>query len=290
MNNKKTPLSLSWLNDKSRKYEIEYSYYRYYIDRQINQIEREEKEESLEEAIIDFLNQPGWSLLRWNELDIKEDDTEESNRRINFRVAIGRRGKKRQKNLDKEGYHGCGSFDNVHRKIQVHYHNFIIALCNDALKTEYENSDYSFKQIKYYKVKEEIKYSYLKNLKHCSIEDILNFDISSKYLSLDRNHNKKLLEKIESSSIWLYNLFQMNYLQLFKYYYNDGKPLNKIYFMEREIFLTPKTKSFYCLLEKNQNLKSEIIEIAKRCYLKEDNNNNNNTKLIQFSHKNISSN
>ena len=75
MNNKKTPLSLSWPFDKSRKDEIEYSYYRYYIDRQINQIEREEKEESYEEAIIDFLNQPGWSLLRWNELDFEEDYT-----------------------------------------------------------------------------------------------------------------------------------------------------------------------------------------------------------------------
>jgi hypothetical protein len=63
MNHKKTPLYLSWPNDKSRKDEIEYSYYQYYIDRQINQIEREEKEESYEEAIIDFLNQPGWLVF-----------------------------------------------------------------------------------------------------------------------------------------------------------------------------------------------------------------------------------
>ena len=201
-----------------------------------------------------------------------------------FSIKSHKRGRKTYKNGPI--IHRSDSFDNLLRKIQVHFLNFLIDFCNDALKTEYENSDYSFKQIKYYKVKQEIKYSYLKNLKHCSIKDILNFDISSKYLNLDRKHNKKLLEKIESSSIWLYNLFQMNYLQLFKYYYNDGKPLNKIYFMEREIFLTPKTKSFYCLLEKNRNLKKEIIEIAKRCYLKED--NNNNTKLIQFSHKNIS--
>ena len=195
-----------------------------------------------------------------------------------------RRGRKTHKNGPI--IHRSDSFDNLLRKIQVHFLNFLIDFCNEALKTEYENSDYSFKQINY-KVKKEIKYSYLKNLKHCSIKDILNFDISSKYLKIDRKHNKKLLEKIESSSIWLYNLFQMNYLQLFKYYYNDGKPLNKIYFMEREIFLTPKTKSFYCLLEKNLNLKNEIIGVAKRCYLEED---NNNTKLIQFSHKNISSN
>ena len=66
----------------------------------------------------------------------------------------------------------------------------------------------------------------------------------------------------------------MNYLQLFKYYYNDGKPLNKIYFMEREIFLTPKTKSFYCLLEKNKTLKWEILQVVKSNYLEENNNKN----------------
>ena len=187
-----------------------------------------------------------------------------------FSIKSHKRGRKTHKNGPI--IHRSDSFDNLLRKIQVHFLNFLIDFCNDALKTEYENSDYSFKQIKYYKVKEEIKYSYLKNLKHCSIKDILNFDISLKYLNFDRKHNKKLLEKIESSSIWLYNLFQMNYLQLFKYYYNDGKPLNKIYFMEREIFFTPNTKSFYCLLEKNKNLKNEIIEVAKRCYLEENNN------------------
>ena len=89
-----------------------------------------------------------------------------------------RRGRKTHKNGPI--IHRSDSFDNLLRKIQVHFLNFLIDFCNDALKTEYENSDYTFKQIKYYKVKEEIKYSYLKNLKHCSIKDILNFDISSK--------------------------------------------------------------------------------------------------------------
>ena len=64
----------------------------------------------------------------------------------------------------------------------------------------------------------------------------------------------------------------MNYLQLFKYYYNDGKPLNKIYFKEREIFLSPKTKPFYCLLEKSKDLKYEIFEVIKICYHEENNN------------------
>ena len=268
MNHKKTPLSLSWLNDKSLKDEIEYSYYLYYIYRQINQIEREEKEESYEEAIIDFLNQPGWSLLRWNELDIKEDDTEESNRRINFRVAIGRRGKKRQKNLDKEGYHGCGSFDNVQRKIQVHYHNFIIALCNDALKTEYKKPRYSFKKIN--KIDNiTVNFAHVLKLKNSLIKDLLNLEISDKCKNYCKDYNQKILPKIEST--WLIKLFSMNYLELFKCYYNNEKPLKKLVFEGKEIVLSSKTKSFSYLLDKYPNLSEKIIDTSKTVYFSDEN-------------------
>ena len=66
---------------------------------------------------MDFLNMPGWSLIPWKNLDIEEDDIKESNKRINFRVANIRRGKRREKNLDKEEVHGSDSFDNLQRKI-----------------------------------------------------------------------------------------------------------------------------------------------------------------------------
>ena len=67
---------------------------------------------------MNFLNKPDSSLIQLNNLDIEEDDC---NRRIYFRVADTRRGKKREKNLDKEEVHGKGSFDNLQRKIQVHF-------------------------------------------------------------------------------------------------------------------------------------------------------------------------
>ena len=57
-----------------------------------------------------------------------------------------------------------------------------------------------------------------------------------------------MLSKFEGT--WLDKLFEMNYLELFKYYYNNGKPLNKIVFENKGIILSSKTKSFYYLLEK----------------------------------------
>ena len=182
-----------------------------------------------------------------------------------------RRGRYRKIIQNGRKVHGSDSYDNLLRKIQVHFLTFLVNFCNDALRTEYEYLDSSFKQINHY-VKENIRNSLLIYLKKCSVRYILSLDISSKYKKINKDANRKLVEKIESSSTWLDRLFQMNYLQLFKYYYNDEKPLNKIYFMEREIFFTPNTKSFYCLLEKNKTLKWEILQVAKSNYLEENDN------------------
>ena len=60
------------------------------------------------------------------------------------------------------------------------------------------------------------------------IKDLLNLKISDKCKTYDKDYNQKLLEKIESA--WLNKLFSMNYLEMFKYYYNNEKPLKKIVF------------------------------------------------------------
>ena len=42
--------------------------------------------------------------------------------------------------------HGKFSFDNIQRKIQVHFLTFLINFCNDALKSEHKHYHYSFMQ------------------------------------------------------------------------------------------------------------------------------------------------
>ena len=153
---------------------------------------------------MNFLNKPDSSLIQLNNLDIEEDDTRKCNRRIYFRVAVIGRGKKREKNLDKEEVYGKGSFDNLQRKIQVHFQNFIINLCNDALKAEYERSSYSFKKINN-KDKIIVNFNYVSQLKNSSIKDLLNLEISDKYKAFNKNHNQIILSRIESK--WLNKLF-----------------------------------------------------------------------------------
>ena len=63
----------------------------------------------------------------------------------------------------------------------------------------------------------------------------------------------------------------MKVLKLFKYYYNKEKPLNKISFENKEIYLSSRTKTFYDLLGKKKNRLKEFILVAKNYYLLEKN-------------------
>ena len=82
-----------------------------------------------------------------------------------------KRGRERTKNLGK-GVHGKNDFDNLQRKIQVHFQKFLINFCNDALVTEDRDFTFSFKQINY-KSKMVINFKHISKLKQSSIKDIL---------------------------------------------------------------------------------------------------------------------
>jgi len=185
--------------------------------------------------------------------------------KMNFSENIPKRGRKRLKMENKKAIHRSNNFDNIQRKIQVHFLSFLINFCNDALKTEYTQFRHSFKQINY-KSKTTVNFNHTSFLKKSSIKDLLNLEISEKFSTYNKFENKKLLDKIILKSKWLNDLFEMNYLKLFDYYYNKEEPLYKIIFENKEILLSSKTKSFYYLLEKNQDLKQEIIDTAKLVY------------------------
>jgi len=101
--------------------------------------------------------------------------------------------------------------------------------------------------------KEKIKVNFnnVSKLKKSKIKDLLNSEISVKFKNFDKNENKKLLSQLKET--WLDKLFDMNYLNLFKYYYNNKESrLDAIIFEKKKIPLTEGTKSFYELLEDNK--------------------------------------
>jgi hypothetical protein len=66
---------------------------------------------------------------------------------------------------------------------------------------------------------------------------------------------------------WFQKIFNMKYLEIFLYYYNDKKPLNELTLFGNRVILSEKTKSFYYLLKKNEETKEQIIYFCKLIYL-----------------------
>jgi len=159
-------------------------------------------------------------------------------------------------------------YDNLQIKIQVHFINFIINLSNDVLFSIFRlNKKYNFKDIDHsFKIDVSRKnFDYLKSSK---IKDILAKKISIKYTKYNENNNEEVLNEVCQKSAWLNDFFNLNYLDVFKCYYNDQNQMDQISFCGQVITLSKKTKNktFYELLIKNENIKKELINAVKNAY------------------------
>lgn len=203
------------------------------------------------------------SIQKYNKSSVKNIFNLSKNKKI-MKDKKGKRGRKIKKennSLEKRKTHKKTDFDNLLRKIQVHFLNFLIDFCNEALKTEFVYFPFSFKRIKA-NTKEKINSKNVTEFKEKTINDLLHLDISSKYKRFKKTHNKNLLknEKIKNSK-WLNDFFNIKYIELFNDYYNDRFPSNKKIF-KNKIILTKNTKNFYYLLEQNKDIRKELINTS----------------------------
>jgi len=181
-------------------------------------------------------------------------------------IGVKKRGKHKQSIGLNDKIHINSDFDNLQTKIQVHFLSFIIHISNDALITEFgQNTFYNFKDISY-KIKKQVNYKLCMKYKISSIKNILLNEISPKYKKYNKYINFDILNEVCNKSIWLEKFFNLNYLNLFTFYYNKGMPIKKIHFEGKDIIFSSRTKAFYDLLEKNKDLKMKLIETAKIAY------------------------
>ena len=195
-----------------------------------------------------------------------------------------RRGKQVKLNAkrSKKEMHSSISEDNILTKIQTHFLNFIIFFLNDCVYNYYKNRKIKF--IKFaHEIKAKVSSKYLNKMKNSTIYDLLKeIEISSKFKRYNKNNNEKNA-KILNKIPWFKKIFELKFLDLFQYYHNENKQLNKIFLFEREITLTKDTKSYYFLLEKNMTIKKEIIEITKYNYLSKINSIESNENSLEYS-------
>ena len=178
-----------------------------------------------------------------------------------------RRGRQVELNAkrSKKERHSSKSEDNILTKIQTHFLNFVIFFLNDCIYNYYKNRKIKFIKFGHY-IKTKVTSKNLNKMKNATIYDLLKeIEISSKFKRYNKNNNEKNA-KILNKIPWFKKIFELKFLDLFKYYYNETKQLNKIFLFEREIILTKDTKSYYFLLEKNIEIKKEIIEITEYNY------------------------
>ena len=165
--------------------------------------------------------------------DNNKDDTKtSSSKQIMFKLQNQYSKKKRGrsiKEIDKKDQkprqHSSTDFDNLLRKLQVHYLTFVIQFANIMLDNFYP-SDKNFRFLNIsYDAKKNVKHSYVESLKMKKMKDILIMPPSKKYkINSNQNINLEIYERIRETNSFLEDFFEITYLELFnKYYMKNSK-------------------------------------------------------------------
>ena len=167
--------------------------------------------------------------------------------------------------------HSSSCIDNIISKIQIHFLNFLISFINDSIKGFYGYQKFEFLNFSH-KEKSKVSFDYLNEIKNSTIgELLLKINISSKYKrNKGININKNNFEQLEQNPFFK-SVFNIKFLALFSKYFNNRLPLNEILIEDKKISLSPNTKSFSELLEKNMESKNDIIDIAEKFYINDNN-------------------
>lgn len=185
---------------------------------------------------------------------------------INIKKKRGRKLGEKAKRKYKRKTHTRNDDDNILSKLQVHFMKFILNISNDAKRQVLkEAKKLYFKDIDY-KIKKNISYTFFEKIKYYKIKDILQMPISSKYRNYKENYNQKVYNLNVNKSVWLQEFYEMDYMTLFKKYYNNAEKLNKLNFKGKDIILSKNTKSLKDLIESNLDLKEKIIKVCSDYY------------------------
>lgn len=217
-------------------------------------------------------NQHGYTINPINN-SISETSISDNNKNISFKTVLHQKRGRKEKN-EKKGkkYHGAGDFDNIQRKIQVSFINFLINLANDAIHSVLgKESKFIFKDIQYI-YKKVVNHNYVENLKKSRYSDIIQIGVSAKMGSYNENLNKETYLQVSKISPELKNFFDMNYLYIFQKYFCEIKDNLKIVdFDGLKIKLSSNTKGLYDLLKKNTDRKEIFLDAIKNIYFREIN-------------------
>jgi hypothetical protein len=113
---------------------------------------------SLNKLESDFNEEYFKSLFIQNKKSIKKN-------KIKFITSTKKKRGKQSKRNPKKEIHSSTTYDNILRKIQTHFLNFLISFINDCVKSQARNKKVYFKKFNY-DMKKQISKAYLDEIKH----------------------------------------------------------------------------------------------------------------------------
>ena len=208
-----------------------------------------------------------------NEISMEKYEIKRKNNQ-SFKAEYISKKRGRKTNKINKKIHSSSDFDNILRKIQVHFLNFITSLLNDIIfyflreKKFFRNFNYDDKK--------NVKHDYVESLKLLDVKTLIEaIKISPKYKS--RHDINKVKLKFLTDYSWFKEIFYKKISDIFILYYNNREPLNIINVDGRQIKLSKSTKTFIDLIQDKDNKEcaEELTKIAQFVYL-------NNEKIVQF--------
>lgn len=205
-----------------------------------------------------FLNHTGESTKM---SDHNSPNPEQLNNKV-FKIAKSKfDGRKRKRDYqNNKKVHSKYDNDNIIRKVQVHFQNYLVLLINEIIKNY--GFDKKFLKIDYKNIKNVNKKN-VENMKTKEIGQILRQNISTKYRKLytiDKEMNNKLyLEVIKHDNIRKF--LSETYINIFRnFYFINKREINEY---DLNIKLSDNVKTYHDLLEENEEDKEYIEKIKK---------------------------
>ena len=206
------------------------------------------------------------SNRKFESIEIKNvinENKEFNNHKFSLNLIKNKRGRKSSKisEIKVIKKHDKFTIDNILRKFQVHYLNFIVSFINTILN----NLGFKIKLFQLnYRLKENIGKNNIKYLKNSTLKEILSKEISHKFRKVNKNENKIIIDKIIKCPI-LNKILSEKYMYLFDIYLKSQRIINlDKYGLDQTIELPINIAMFDDLLKKNLKEK-EYSKRLKEC-------------------------
>jgi len=213
-----------------------------------------------------------------NSFEFRKDETQEKekeknvlqNNTINY-PQKKLSGRKRKNQIDNKGkIHNKTQNDNILRKINVHFLNFIIdfineVLCKCNLKTKNINDKFYEINGKYKKIINKTNFNSISNQ---TISQILTLENNNKYIN--KNQNRELFNKIKNNNNEILNkILSKKYIDIFKEVFYINK--KDIIYEGLELNLPKTFDDFLLNVKANEDnlYKIRIEQVIKKYYFQQ---------------------